>query len=46
MENIQEASIQCSKVTRDRLKGIKKYRRQTYDELLNELMDEREENKE
>ena len=46
MENIQEASIQCSKKTRDRLKSHKKYRRQTYDELLNNWMDELEEVKE
>lgn len=46
MENITEASIQMSKVTRDRLKGCKKYRRETYDEIVNRLIDTYEEVKE
>lgn len=39
VSNIQEASIQMSKKTRDRLKGFKIFRRETYDEELNRLMD-------
>lgn len=46
MENITETSIQMSKVTRDRLKGCKKYRRETYDEIVNRLIDTYEEVKE
>ena len=36
-------TVQMLIKTRDRLKKNLKYRRQTYDELLNDLMDEREE---
>lgn len=46
MENIKETSIQMSRVTRDRLKGCKKYRRETYDEIVNRLIDTYEEVKE
>lgn len=37
MEEI--TTIQLERKTRDRLKTFKKYKRETYDELLNGLMD-------
>lgn len=43
MENITETSIQLSKKTRNRLKGCKNYRRETYDEIINRLIDTYEE---
>jgi len=46
MENIAETSIQMSRATRDRLKGCKKYRRETYNEIINRLIDTYEEVKE